>query len=120
MNQIARFIIAGGATVGLYVGGVWFGTDVLGLPVRPVNITFYILATAISFALSYIWVFQSSAKASGAITRYLILQAVGVVLNALWVEGGLRLTPLYPWVIAATYFAVWPFISFTVQRRFVF
>lgn len=120
MNELGRFLVAGGSTVALYVGGVWLGTDVLSLPVRPVNIFFYVLATAISFALAYKWVFTSKANPAGALGRYLILQAVGVVCNVLWVEGGLRFTSAYPWIIAAAYFAIWPFLSFTVQRRFIF
>ena len=120
MTQLTRFLIAGGATVGLYVGGVWLGTEVLNLPARPVNIFFYVLATSISFALAYIWVFTSQAKKLSALFRYLLLQAFGVACNAAWLEAGLRLTPFFPWVIAAAYFAVWPFISFTVQRKYIF
>lgn len=120
MSQLSRFLIAGGGTVGLYVGGVWLGTEVMNLPVRPVNIFFYVLATAISFALAYIWVFTSQAKKSSALLRYILLQTFGVVCNAAWLEAGLRFTPLYPWIIAAAYFAVWPFISFSVQRKYIF
>lgn len=120
MSQLTRFLIAGGATVGLYVGGVWLGTEVMGLPARPVNIVFYILATAISFALAYVWVFTSQAKKSSALFRYLLLQAFGVICNVLWLEAGLRFTPFYPWLIAAAYFAFWPLISFTAQRRYIF
>lgn len=120
MSQLTRFLIAGGATVALYVGGVWFGTEMMSLPARPVNIFFYVLATVISFVLAYMWVFSSQANKGRALFRYLLLQGFGVILNALWLEAGLRFTPLYPWIIAAAYFAVWPFISFTVQRRYVF
>ena len=120
MSSLSKFLIAGTATVGLYVGGVWLGTDILHWPVRPVNIVFYALATAISFALNYIWVFSSKTNAAAAIGRYLLLQGLGAILNYLWLEGGLRFTPLYPWIIAAAYFTIWPFISFTVQRQFIF
>lgn len=120
MTQLGRFIIAGASTVGLYVGGVWFGTEIMSLPARPVNIVFYMLATAISFALAYVWVFTSQAKKTRALSRYLLLQALGVICNAAWLEVGLRFTPLYPWIIAAAYFAVWPFISFTLQRKYIF
>ena len=120
MSPFIRFLIAGGATVGLYVGGVWFGTDMMGLPTRPVNWFFYVLATSISFVLAYLWVFTSSAKRGQALFRYILLQLFGVILNTLWVEGGLRFTLLYPWVIAASYFAIWPFLSFTAQRHYIF
>jgi len=108
-SQIARFLIAGMGTVGLYVGGVWFGTDILNLPARGVNAVFYVLATAISFALNYRWVFTSNTKAGSALFRYLLLQAFGIILNFSWVEAGLRFTQLYPWIIAASYFVIWPF-----------
>ena len=120
MSQLSRFLIAGGATVGLYVGGVWFGTEVMSLPARPVNIFFYALATAISFVLAYKWIFTSTASKKSALLGYLALQAFGVVFNAAWLEVGLRFTPLFPWVIAAAYFAIWPFLSFTVQRKYIF
>jgi len=119
-SQIARFLIAGMGTVGLYVGGVWFGTDILNLPARGVNAVFYVLATAISFALNYRWVFTSNAKAGSALFRYLLLQAFGIILNFSWVEAGLRFTQLYPWIIAASYFVIWPFLSFNIQKRVIF
>ncbi|WP_418152459.1 hypothetical protein [Litorimonas sp. RW-G-Af-16] len=49
----------------------------------------------------------------GALLGYILLQVGGIIFNTLWVEAGLRFTGLYPWVIAATYFAIWPFLSFT-------
>lgn len=110
----------GGATVGLYVGGVWFGTEIMSLPARPVNIFFYVVSTLIAFVLAYLWVFTSKANKSTALFRYFLLHGTGVFINAAWLELGLRFTPLYPWIIAAAYFAVWPFISFTVQRKFIF
>ena len=119
-SQIARFLIAGGGTVGLYVGGVWFGTYILGLPTRPVNVVFYVLATAISFALNYRWVFTSNSSAGSAFIPYLLLQGFGVILNFSWVEIGLRFTQLYPWIIAASYFVIWPFLSFNIQKRVIF
>jgi len=120
MGELTRFLIAGGTTVGFYVGGVWLGTEVMSLPPRPVNIVFYILATTFSFILAYVWIFTSSANKKTALIRYLILQAFGVACNMLWVEAGLRFTAFYPWIIAAAYFAFWPFISFTVQRQYIF
>lgn len=120
MSQLARFLIVGGTTVAFYVGGVWFGTEVMALPARPVNIFFYVLTTIIAFVLAYIWVFSSQANKGRALVRYFMLHGCGVILNALWLEAGLRFTPLYPWIIAAAYFAFWPFISFTIQRRYVF
>lgn len=115
-----RFLVAGAGTVGLYIGGVWFGTEIMAWNPRIVNIVFYCLATGISFLLAYFWIFQSTARPGSAILRYTALQLGGVVLNQLWVEGGLRFTDIYPWIIAATYFAVWPFISFFAQRKLVF
>ena len=119
-NQIGRYLTAGLGTVGLYVGGVWFGTDILGLPVRPTNAAFYVLATLISFGLNYKWVFASKAKAGQALALFTLLQIFGVSLNIGWVEAGLRFTALYPWIIAATYFLVWPILSFTLQKRYIF
>ena len=119
-SQIGRYLTAGFGTVGLYVGGVWFGTDILNLPVRPTNAGLYLVATLISFGLNYKWVFASQSNAGRALVLYGVLQAFGVILNLAWVEAGLRLTALYPWVIAATYFILWPFLSFTLQKRYIF
>ena len=120
MSQFGRFLLAGSATVGLYVGGVWFGTDLMSWPPRQVNIFFYVLATTISFCLAYLWIFNSKANVNNAMTRYLILQALGVVFNYLWLEAGLRFTSLYPWLIALSYFSIWAVLSFTAQRLYVF
>ena len=120
MNQFTRFLINGGATVGLYVGGVWFGTEIADLPVRAVNWFFYALATLISFIFAYRWVFSSSAKQGPALLRYVLLALFGLGLNTLWMEGGLRFTPILPWIIAAAYFLIWPFLSYSVQRHYVF
>ncbi len=119
-SRIGRYLTAGLGTVGLYVGGVWFGTEVLDLSVRPTNAFFYFLATLISFGLNYIWVFASKARPGNALTLFILLQAVGVGLNVIWVEAGLHFTSLYPWVIAAAYFAAWPFLSFSMQKRYIF
>lgn len=119
-SQIGRYLTAGLGTVGLYVGGVWFGTDVLGLPTRPTNAALYILATVISFALNYRWVFASNSSARKTLFLFLGLQLFGIGLNMIWVEAGLRFTPLFPWIIAATYFALWPFLSFAIQKRYIF
>jgi putative flippase GtrA len=119
-RQLARYLIAGAGTVGLYVGGVWFLTEIIHWPARPVNAGLYISATGLSFLFNYIWVFASKAKAGGALVSFLALQAVGVLLNLAWVEAGLRFTMLYPWIIAASFFALWPFLSFLIQRHFIF
>jgi len=119
-SQIGRYLTAGLGTVGLYVGGVWFGTEILNLPARPVNAVFYILATLIAFALNSKWVFGSKASARKTLILFLILQGFGILLNLSWVEAGLRFTQLYPWIIAASYFAIWPFLSFTLQKRYIF
>lgn len=119
-GQLKRFLTAGLGTVGLYVGGVWFGTEILNLPARPVNAVLYVAVTFISFALNSKWVFASEASAKRTLVLYLLLQAVGVGLNIGWVELGLRFTSLYPWIIAASYFVIWPFLSFNIQKRCIF
>ena len=106
--------------IAFYVGGVWLGTDIFGLPPRLVNIGFYVTATFISFVLAYKWVFAATGNPKRALALFLTLQLFGVGLNALWVEGGLRFTPLYPWVIAASFFIIWPFISYRIQKTYIF
>ena len=102
------------------MGGVWFGTEILDLPVRLTNAVLYLTATLIAFGLNYKWVFDSKSNAGRALVLFGVLQAFGVFLNLGWVEAGLRFTALYPWVIAATYFIFWPFLSFTLQKRYIF
>ena len=106
--------------IAFYVGGVWLGTDIFGLPPRPVYIGFYVTATFISFALAYKWVFTATGNPKRALILYLILQLFGIGFNALWVEGGLRFTSLYPWLIAASFFIIWPFISYRIQNKYIF
>jgi putative flippase GtrA len=120
MTPLQRFLLMGAAMVSLYVGSVWLGTNALGFPARPVNIVAYCGTTAVSFVITYRWVFASDVGKRRALTLYLLWQGVGIVLNALWMEAGLRFTDLLPWVIAAAYYVAWPFLSFRVQQRFVF
>ena len=124
MTPLIRFLTAGTAILIFYAGGVWVGTDILGLPARPVNISFYILATFIAFAITYKWVFKANANPEvdpkRALPLFLLWQFIGIILNALWVEAGLRFTDFYPWIIAASFFTIWPFLSFNVQRQFIF
>ena len=120
MNQLTRFLTSGSAVLAFYVSGVWLGTDVLNLPARPVNIVFYVTATFIAFAVAYKWVFTGSTNPKRALGLFLLWQFIGIILNALWVEAGLRFTNLVPWVIAASFFAFCPFLSFNVQRHFIF
>ena len=103
-----------------YVGGVWIGTDILGLAPRPVNISVYVTATFISFMLAYKWVFAATGNPKRALVLFCTLQLGGIIFNALWVEAGLRLTQIYPWIIAASFFAVWPFISYRIQQKYIF
>jgi len=119
-NQIGRFVTAGAGTVGLYVGGVWFGTEILDWPVRPVNAGFFILATLFAFALNYRWVFASQAKPGRSLLLFSLLRGFGIILNLMWVEAGLRFTSLYPWIIAASFFGFWALFSFTILKRFIF
>lgn len=120
MKQLARFLTSGAGVVALYVGGVWVGTEIWNLPPRPVNISFYILSTFIAFILAYKWVFTAQVNPKRALSLFLLWQLVGIGLNAFWVEAGLRYTGLFPWIIAASFFAVWPFLSFSVQRHYIF
>jgi putative flippase GtrA len=119
-SQVGRYLTAGFGTVGLYVGGVWLGTEILGLPVRPTNAALYVLATLVAFALNSKWVFASEASAGRTLVLFILLQILGVGLNIGWVEIGLRFTALYPWIIAASFFLIWPVLSFTVQKRYIF
>jgi putative flippase GtrA len=119
-GQIKRYLLAGGFTVGLYVGGGWLGTQVFTLPVRPTNALLYITTTGLSFLLNYKWVFTSKANAGGALMSFIALQIFGILFNIIWVETGLRFTYLYPWIIAASFFAVWPVLSFTIQKHLIF
>jgi len=120
LKRFLKFIGAGAGTVGLYIFGVWFGSEILGLPVLPLNVVLYTLASLASFAINYKWVFAAESGAGQALFRYGMLQVAGIVMNAIWVEAGLRLTNLWPWVIAATWFILWPLLSYAVQRRLVF
>jgi len=120
MTQISRYLTAGGAMVGFYVGGVWIGTEVFNLPARPINITLYVTATLISFMLAYKWVFAATVNPRRALVLFSLLQVGGVILNALWLEAGLRFTPLYPWIIAASFFIFWPFLSYRIQQGYIF
>ncbi|MEP3655855.1 MAG: hypothetical protein ABJO36_13260 [Litorimonas sp.] len=64
--------------------------------------------------------FASKANAGGALVLFGLWQVFGVILNIGWVEAGLRFTVIYPWIIAATFFAIWPFLSFAIQKRYIF
>ena len=118
--QVWRYILAGMISVGVYVGGVWLGTDVLGLPVRLVNIGFYILSSLVAYGFNAKWVFESRAPARETLAPFMLMRGFGVILNIGWVEAGLRWTSLYPWVLAASFFAVWPLIAFIIQKRVIF
>ena len=119
-SQSGRYLTGGVGTILFYVGGVWLCTEIFGLPVRPSNAALYTAATLIAFALNYKWVFASESHAGRSLVLFGLLQLFGVALNIVWVEGGLRLTPLYPWIIAASFFIFWPFISFTLQKNYIF
>jgi len=120
MTQLTRYLSAGTAMIIFYVGGVWLGTHIFGLPARPVNITFYVISTLISFTLAYKWVFAATVNPRRALVLFSLLQVGGIILNALWLEAGLRFTPLYPWIIAASFFIFWPFLSYRVQQGYIF
>ncbi len=119
-GQLLKYLTAGMITVGFYVGGVWLGTRYTDLPVWLVNTGFYLAATVISYIVNYTWAFQSRASHGTAFMKYITVAALGVGLNFVFVAfltGTLR---LYPALAALIFAGLWPFLSFTAQKLFVF
>jgi len=120
MKQVSRYLTAGIFMIALYVGSVWVSTEILEFPARAANFIIYVACTLISFTLAYKWVFAATVNPRRALVLFSLLQVGGIILNALWLEAGLRFTPLYPWIIAASFFIFWPFLSYRIQQGYIF
>jgi len=74
-------IVGGGATVLQYVIYI-FLVNVLGRGVVESSAVGYFVSSVANYALSYCFTFRSAVGHSAAITRYVIVVVVGLVLNS--------------------------------------
>ena len=121
-GQLVRFGIVGGSSTVLYAIVYWPLATYVMLPVLAVFVAFAV-AVCFGYVLHSRWSFRDHGRERDARvqTRFLLVQAVGMVLNAVftWILTGPLVHgptwwPLVPAVI------VTPLVTFVLNRQWVF
>lgn len=118
--QLFKYLIVGGGITGLYLGGVLLGSLFTEFPPLWINSFFYILSAIIGYLLNYYWSFKAEGEHLTTLFKYTVLAAAGVVLNAIYVWGLLKVLPVPLVVISFSFAAMWPIISFFGQKHYVY
>ena len=116
MGSGARYLVTGGATVAIYIGGVAVGHRLIGLDGAVANVIAYAVATAFNYVMNFHWSFRTKRSHSQALWRYLALSGCGLVLNAVYVPVVVRLFSVSYETAAFTFSALWPLVSFFSLR----
>ena len=119
-GQLLKYLVSGGATVAFYVGCVWLFTRTTDFPELWINSFFYALATVLSYTVNYFWAFQAKGKHGSTFAKYTAVALLGFGLNALFVAFMTQTLNLRVSLAALLFVMLWPFVSFTAQKFFVY
>ena len=117
---MSRYLVTGVASVALYVGGAALAHHALGLGVPLANAAAYVGATVFNYLLNFYWSFRTTRRHAQAAWRYLTLSGAGIVLNSIYVNALVALTPVPLAVAALSFAALWPLVSFAGMRCWAF
>jgi putative flippase GtrA len=123
LGQLIRFGMVGGFVTALGVGAYWVPATFFGVPPLVANVLGYSVAVAIGYVLHSRISFKghgrrdNPARTTG---RFFIVSLVSLGLNSLfvWVLTGLLDGPTW-WPVVPMLF-VTPFVTFSLNRRWVF
>ena len=124
-RQFLLFSTAGGfAAIGHY-GTLIALSELAGTPPLPASLAGFLVGGVISYVLNYRFTFRSTKQHGEALTKFLTVAAVGLVLNGAVMAaltGGARLHYLAAQVAATAVVLVWTFLcnrywTFRDKRR---
>ena len=91
VTTIPRFALVGIATAALFYALVATGVELAGLPAPVASSIAYPLVLGFNYLLHFNWSFGVTAPQSIAVGRYLVMVALGFVLNGLIMHAGVKM-----------------------------
>ncbi len=118
--DLIKYLVVGGGALVIYILGTSLAVEVFNWPIMPSNIGFYLSVTLFSYLGNYYWSFESSGKHSETLMKYIVLAAIGVVLNMAFIYILTHLLNIAIFMSTTLFCAFWPFVSFLVQKAYVY
>lgn len=122
MSRFARFALVGITGTLVYYAALWSLVEVIRVPVIISTCIAFLLVAAENYLLHHLWTFRSATPHNKAVPRFLIMNAIGFLLNASIMSVSVeRYKFNYLWVqaVAIAVVVLWNFIlgSYWVFRR---
>lgn len=120
LPQFGRFLLVGALSTGLQYLVLAGGVELAGVDAVPASVAGYVLSAVVSYLLSHRFAFASRSPHRLAVPRFLVVMAVGLALNALfmqWLHGYLGWHYLPAQVLTTVVTMLW---NFWGHRRWSF
>lgn len=95
--RVLRYAVSGGASTVTHGGALVLLVEGAEVPPVLASILGFVLSAVVSYSLQRWWVFSSKTKHSTAIPRFLVVAAVGLLINAATMVIGESLGVYYLW-----------------------
>lgn len=123
LGQIIRFGLTGGFVTVLGAAVYAVLATFFGVAPLIANVFAYLTAATLGYVLHSRWSFRGhgtrdDVRRTGG--RFVIVSLISFALNSLWVWALTDLLRLEPWVAVIPMIFVTPFVTFTLNRRWVF
>ena len=119
-GEILRFGLVGVSSVGVYLVIIITLMKLTPFPLPTAAVVAYMFAMVWNYLLQRNWTFRSKNKHSFVVPRFIIVHAVGIVINAASLHvlaTGAGLSYVVAQVVAIVFVATW---SYLVQKIWVF
>ena len=119
-KTVPRFAVVGVATAALFYGLVAAGVEWIGLAAPVASAIAYPLVLGFNYLLHFNWTFGVAAPQSVAVGRYLVMVALGFVLNGLIMHFGVTALGINYLVVQTFAMAVVISVNFVLSSLWVF
>jgi len=123
IGQLWRYGVSGGLVTALGVGVYWLAAVPLDVDPLLANLFGYLVAVATGYVMHSRWSFRGHGRRDDPVRttgRFFLVSLVSLALNSFWVwllTDQLHLAPSWPMI---PMLAVTPFVTFELNRRWVF
>ena len=123
IGQLWRYGVSGGLVTALGVGVYWLAAVPLDVDPLIANLLGYLAAVATGYVMHSRWSFRGHGRRDDPVRttgRFFLVSLVSLALNSFWVwllTDQLHLAPSWPMI---PMLVVTPFVTFELNRRWVF
>lgn len=122
-GQLLRYGVSGGVVSAFGVGVYWLAAVPAGIDPLLANLLGYLVAVATGYVMHSRWSFRGHGRRDNPVrttTRFFLVSLVSLGLNSAWVWLLTDLLHLHPsWPMLPMLF-ITPFVTFALNRRWVF